>query len=645
MIRLQFSKQHRSILSFPHTEIDTDFVVLTGINGAGKSHLLEAIENGSVAVEGVKHGAPLIRRFHHSNMQPKDTGPANTSDLWSQRLNLWNELSPKVQQHQQKIRENLLQQGIPSDALEDFDAITNWTVEEITRFIADEQRAAQIHHQLNTWLTQADNDIWNPWTRDQNRAGLAARLRQLPQRAVSLVEEEFEKLVPLDWNPTDVFQQNFAPLFATYYRYREQNKIDRYYATQEEEERVWYTEEQFLDKFGDPPWEVVNEILAAAHLPLQVNAPKGAFDRPFQLKLHHTELDCDIRYADLSSGEKIIISLANCLYYAKSSGASLTLPQVLLLDEPDAPLHPTMAKSFMEVIEKVLVRDKGVKVIMTTHSPSTVAFAPEESVYRLDRSPRRLVKCSPDSAINVLTDGFATVMPSSRFVIVEAAFDQDGYQQLFNCLQQRDSFAGLPPLVFVRASDQDNRTGGGCAQASNWAEKLNSSGLAFFRGLLDHDAGNQSTDIVHVLNRYSIENYLLDPICVYACLVENNLHRPILDIDELKHCNIHEIPKLPSPYFQQIVDAISSQLAAFRPELKTQQKFRIEYLCGTVIEAPVWLKEKRGHDLSAIVRQCFKNGPAPLFSRNLDELLLMQTTKLPEFITKDIEEIFVGIAS
>ena len=146
MIRLQFSKQHRSILSFPHTEIDTDFVVLTGINGAGKSHLLEAIENGSVAVEGVKHGAPLIRRFHHSNMQPKDTGPANTSDLWSQRLNLWNELSPKVQQHQQKIRENLLQQGIPSDALEDFDAITNWTVEEITRFIADEQRAAQIAH-------------------------------------------------------------------------------------------------------------------------------------------------------------------------------------------------------------------------------------------------------------------------------------------------------------------------------------------------------------------------------------------------------------------------------------------------------------------------------------------------------------------
>lgn len=645
MIRLKFRKQHRSILSFPPTEIDTDFVVLTGVNGAGKSHLLEAIENGSISLEGVQHGTPQIRRFHHSNMQPKDTGAADPSDLWNQRLNLWNELRPQVEQNQAKVRVDLMAQGLPSEALEDFEVIVKWQALDIEAFVSDKKRAVQIQQKLESSLTQANARIWQLWNRSQNRAALAAHLQRSPTPAICLDEAKFDELVPLDWNPTDVFQQNFAPLFAVYYRHREQNKINRYYATQEHEARPWQTDEEFREQFGDPPWEVVNEILSAAHLPLRVNAPKGAFDRPFELKLRHTELERDIRYDDLSSGEKIIISLAHCLYYAQSDGASLSLPQVLLLDEPDAPLHPTMAKNFMEVIENVLVKDRGVKVIMTTHSPSTVAFAPPLSVYRLDRLPRRLIKCSPDLAINVLTDGFATVMPSSRFVIVEAAFDQDTYQKLFNCVQQHDSFARLPPLVFVRASDQDNRTGGGQAQASNWAEKLSASGLKFFRGLLDRDAGNEATEIVHVLGRYSIENYLLDPICIYACLVEINCHRSLLDLPELCNCNIHEIPRLNPLILQDIVNAVCHRLETFRQELSSDNRVNIEYRCGTIIEVPLWLINTRGHDLAQIVRQCFKNGSVPVFSRNLEELVLMLTMKMPNFISKDLETKFVQLAS
>ncbi len=51
-MKLSFLRTHKSITSFPEINLP-DFVVLTGVNGAGKSHLLEAIENGSMQIDDV----------------------------------------------------------------------------------------------------------------------------------------------------------------------------------------------------------------------------------------------------------------------------------------------------------------------------------------------------------------------------------------------------------------------------------------------------------------------------------------------------------------------------------------------------------------------------------------------------------------
>jgi len=643
-MQLTFARQHKSILSFPVANLAADFVVITGINGAGKSHLLEAIENGAIAIEGVQQGAPHIRLFHHTNMLPADTSAANPTQLWTQRSVLWGEIQPTITQHQTSIRSNLLQQGIPSEELVDLAVVADWEPADIRAIVGDTAKATQIHSQLTKWLDQAESAVWERWTRNTNRASLAKKIRTQCGRSLTLTEKSFNEYVPLDWNPTDVFQQNFAPLFATYHRQREENKINQYYAIQKGEDRRWIEDQQFIERYGDPPWETINEILETAKLPLRVNYPTGPYDQPFTLNLRHTELECDVMYADLSSGEKIIISLAHCLYYARSANSSLTLPQVLLLDEPDAPLHPTMAKNFMDVIEQVLVRDRGVKVIMTTHSPSTVAFAPEKSLYRLDRSPRQLVASKKDAAISILTDGFATVMPSTRFVIVEAAFDQDTYQALYNVVESDDSRSSRPPLTFVRASDKDNRNGGGSGQVSNWAEKLALSGLTFFRGVLDRDAGNTPSEVVHVLGRYSIENYLLDPVILYACLVEKNEHLSILNLEILKDCNIHKILELSNEDLQKIADGVFDKVQTFRSQLSSTERFQIRYRNGRTISAPAWLRDTRGHDLAVIIRECFQNDDVYPFSKKLEELVLMMTAKLPGFIASDLEDLFVALA-
>lgn len=61
-MNLRFIKQHKSIKDFPAVSIP-DFTVITGKNGSGKTHLLEAIKNGSVEVTGIPR-AEGTRRFH-----------------------------------------------------------------------------------------------------------------------------------------------------------------------------------------------------------------------------------------------------------------------------------------------------------------------------------------------------------------------------------------------------------------------------------------------------------------------------------------------------------------------------------------------------------------------------------------------------
>jgi ABC-type cobalamin/Fe3+-siderophores transport system ATPase subunit len=74
-MRLTLHQVYKSIKTLPAIELP-DFVVLTGVNGAGKTHLLEAIANGSIQIDdvAVDGNNRQIRRFDWSNLIPNDTG-------------------------------------------------------------------------------------------------------------------------------------------------------------------------------------------------------------------------------------------------------------------------------------------------------------------------------------------------------------------------------------------------------------------------------------------------------------------------------------------------------------------------------------------------------------------------------------------
>lgn len=88
---------------------------------------------------------------------------------------------------------------------------------------------------------------------------------------------------------------------------------------------------------------------------------------------------------------------------------------MILLDEVDASLHPSMIKNFLNVIQEVFL-ERGISVLVATHSPTTVALSPEDSIYLMNPSgPKRVTKTSAAEAINILSEGFATLSQGLTF--------------------------------------------------------------------------------------------------------------------------------------------------------------------------------------------------------------------------------------
>ncbi len=135
-----------------------------------------------------------------------------------------------------------------------------------------------------------------------------------------------------------------------------------------------YREEKIINSINKAPWELLDEIIEISGLPLKFNNPFGLPIREeFKLIPHNTRINQEINFDELSSGEQAIIST---LFYVCTVENKAALPRLLLLDEPDAHLHPSMAKQFLQVIKEYFVGKHGIRVIMTTHSPSTVLFLP-----------------------------------------------------------------------------------------------------------------------------------------------------------------------------------------------------------------------------------------------------------------------------
>jgi predicted ATP-binding protein involved in virulence len=203
----------------------------------------------------------------------------------------------------------------------------------------------------------------------------------------------------------------------------------------------------------------VNDILSAANLDFRINLPVKYRDKPYKPILIAQGSGDQVEFSELSSGERILISFALCLYYTQDQRQLVEYPKVLLFDEIDASLHPSMTQSLLRTIQEVLIDRKGIKVILATHSPSTVALAPEEALFVMNKNEqRRLQKTTKDKALAILTAGVPTLSidyENRRQVFVESQYDVEFYEQIYKKI--RDKLIPEISLNFISSGLVDKK--------------------------------------------------------------------------------------------------------------------------------------------------------------------------------------------
>lgn len=626
-MRVDFIDEYRSIKEIGISIELPDFVVITGQNGSGKSHLLEAITyktpNQTHFYVNVSDQEKNLqkRQLVTSINLPHNIGQTSYSAITEQRKGYY-----------QQYRNYIAQSNATPTSI-NFESSVGYPANKIIKKIAE-------------------------------NAGKSIR---------ELTYDDFVHFAPIeDYSyANNMFTSNLSYLFKNYHGKWRENKFREFLHSEGRNVQYW-SEEGFTLKFGEPPWELINKIFEAAALDYLINSPNLEDDpeTPFEPLLTNKINNAIISFNDLSSGEKVLISLALSLY---NSRFDVDVPELLLLDEPDAPLHPSMIKSFLNTIQTVFVKEKGIKVILTTHSPSTVALAPEESLFVMNKTNPRLEKVSKDKALRILTSGVPSLSihyENRRQIFVESKYDISFYERIYQKMVDI-----LDPEISLNFVTPNSSGESDCGQVKYIVDKLRKCGNTQTFGIIDWDAKNNGNDFVKVLGknkRYSIENYIFDPVLVGCYLLREKLDgisKTELGMQEnesyfdLKYFDNDRLQIMSNTILEKVKNKIED--IQNWPEDESQwpsdcnketvkkiklckifdvKEDTVSYVGGKQITISKWFLNMQGHSLEYCLKETFPELKRHRREGDLkNEFLLKVIDDLPELISEDLKLLLLDI--
>lgn len=560
--------------------------ILTGVNGAGKSQILNLIRNHiSNGVSAVAE--PYIKKQGNYEIQLSNVEIERGSVLYwgpsGTHINLENS----------------------SFGYQDLKFIVSFLKNEINNLQSENQKLLQ---------TEENDD------HSIGKNKLKHVLNQKKIKIIEFIELETGKsrsdLTPADLSyyfPEDILLEDFD-LFN-------QDSLDfiffMYLYKKEASKR--YNLSLPINKKA--PWDILNEVIIKANLPYQVTHPAESMILPifdnalndvetdrFKVKLVDPKCGENIGFHNLSSGERIIASLALLLYYTQNRNQKKNL---LILDEPDAHLHPSLTKQFFDVINDVIIKKYNGRVIMATHSASTVALAPNNSIYVMHKLGERIEKSTKDYALGILTAGvpsFSVNYENRRQVFVESPYDVVYYEKIHSKLESY-----LNPeisLSFISSgesrTDKNGKKISNCDQVINITKTLRDAGNKFIWGIIDWDTKNSTLSNVKVLGdgqRYSIENYIFDPLLMAALLLREKIFKRE-DLDLIGGENYTDFKNFNKDKLQFISDYFIEQVNS-KFTITDSTLISVKLLNGLEINIPQWYLHNHGHDLEERILAVF----------------------------------------
>ena len=432
-MHIKFKSEYQSIKQFEPVELD-DFTILTGKNGSGKTHLLRALKNGHVQIDTITTNEIVL--FDFQQFKIDNEAQFSREQLTQERKNSWSffaiQNTPSLGHLKQLVsgaRNKNLNEN-QCDAVKLIAKQKNkslWSVDK--RDIDDED----LRNKFVKYKKDLRNILHNTAIKNNPyRQSIIALANKLDIFLDEIDQNMFmEKFVPINLKD-DFLPTQIGKIFLDY-RVKEYEEFHKLCDNGGNSCDV--LKQQAIQKcrkmYGDStPWEILNDFLNAYSMfEYAISFPKPVTTETYSYQsglsfipqLENATNDVTVNYNDLSSGEQILFALALCLFKVHSDNI---FPKLLLLDEIDASLHPTMIENLFRVIEDVFL-PKGTKVILVSHSPTTIALAPDNSIFVVNKNDnKKIEKRDKNSALSILTQGYATLDHGIKL------FDQIGQKDI-----------------------------------------------------------------------------------------------------------------------------------------------------------------------------------------------------------------------
>ncbi len=441
-ITLKFKSPYLSIQKFDDIQLPS-FAALTGVNGAGKSHFLKAILGSHIIAEGIDRDEILYFDYIKFKIQATNSQAQQIDQLKTSAWNIFsgNQGNPKINcrgvcapicnELLSNVKENV-GSAINAGRLNIFADLPD---------NVDEKSVQAIHD----YRTQVERSLFRrPEFRNlQQSKSMIQAIKKIGKPVSHVSEDAFKR----SFNPSTA-NNNFLAmsLAAEFSRYvRDQYNYAR--TTAEDSPDRSFSHNQLIAEYTDkyrPPWEIMNELLSHMSgfsenekvFKFQLSTPPdGAVTLSnfstyiFNPSLIEQEYQTNVSFEHLSSGEQTLLALALAIYQSQENFES---PKLLLLDEVDASLHPSMSFALVNSIQSAFV-DMGTTVILATHSPSTLASLPDGTHFEVNKgnSPQKVTPISRNQAITAASDGFFSMSQKQMITVLGINLAEEGKPILF----------------------------------------------------------------------------------------------------------------------------------------------------------------------------------------------------------------------
>jgi hypothetical protein len=586
-MHLHLAQPFLSLTDFPDCEIP-DLTIIHGQNGAGKTHMLKALEAGFYlqASEGDK----ALSCLYASDFG--ETDPLKYDGFQTNQFHAGNlELIKKTYSENQILSE-IIEKYIDKDQrwafgytgydfAVGFSAVPHLRDLAIAKAMSEKSELVDDLNRSVIVLLRRDNvDLSNRLEKAINFLG------------ISISDIKIEDLYDDQWNPIDssMLSPRIGYLFRRYWNLWISHKQLQIRSKSLGGDVP--NDKDFEEKHGSAPWTSYNDRLSDLGIEFSFSDPPEDYTLPWNLYLVKDGIKVGV--GEISSGERVILNLALSTLAKEDKKFQMHKPDLILLDEPDAHLHPSLVKKMFDRVIYPLVRD-GTKIIITTHSPTTIAQSPEGAIFEKITNGG-IVHTTKQGAIDRLLVGVPhiSINPTGRRqVFVESTEDEIIYQEIYDNI--RNELKNDRSLTFIGVGKEKD---GGKDNLKKTVRRLRDSGNIGIYGIVDWDGVELSKNYIFVSCEgefRSIENVTLNPLIIGAMLVRDG------GLEEFSSWKFVNLQSASESCLQELSDRVSSRLIG----MDSGENISVPLMGGLSINIPTILCSMNGHEYEGMLLEKF----------------------------------------